>query len=134
MTKTTFQAAILAVAVAVGGVSFTSAALAAGPTNSPAAGATLRDAQAAMKAKKWDEAITHLKEVNNLAGHTPADTYIANQMLSFILVSQNKYGEAASVLEAQLGTRMADPVDRNAGEHCEHDREDTKDCDDGGIA
>ena len=107
MTKTTFQAAILAVAVAVGGVSFTTTALAAGPTNSPAAGATLRDAQAAMKAKKWDEAITHLKEVNNLAGHTPADTYIANQMLSFILVSQNKYGEAASVLEAQLGSSFA---------------------------
>ncbi len=112
MTKTTFQAVILAVAVAVGGVAFTSAALAAGPTNSPAAGATLRDAQAAMKAKNWDEAITHLKEVNNLAGHTPADTYIANQMLSFILVSQNKYGEAASVLEAQLGSSFATAAEK----------------------
>ena len=113
MTKTKLQAVMLAVAVAIGAGSISVSAYAAGPTNSPAAAKTLNAANAALKAKKWDEAVGHLKEVNGVAGHTPADTYLANQMLAYIYVTQNKYAEAAPILEAQLGSSFASAAEKN---------------------
>jgi hypothetical protein len=113
MTKTNLQAVMLAVAVAIGAGSISTSAYAAGPTNSPAAAKTLNAANAALKAKKWDEAVGHLKEVNGVAGHTPADTYLANQMLAYIYVTQNKYAEAAPILEAQLGSSFASTAEKN---------------------
>ena len=113
MTKTTLQAVMLAVAVAIGAGSISTNAYAAGPTNSPAAAKTLNAANAALKAKKWDEAVGHLKEINGVAGHTPADTYLANQMLAYIYVTQNKYAEAAPILEAQLGSSFASAAEKN---------------------
>ena len=113
MTKTSFKAIVLAVAMTVGGSALPHTALAAGPTNSPAAGKTLLAANTAMRAKKWDEAMTHLKEVNNIAGHTAADTYIANQMMAFVLVSQQKYAEAAPILESQMSSSFASATEKN---------------------
>lgn len=113
MTKTTFKAVLLAVAVAVSAGSISSTALAAGPTNSPAAAKTLNAANAALKAKKFDEVIGHLKEISSIAGHTPADTYLANQMLAYVYVTQNKYAEAAPILEAQLGSSFASAAEKN---------------------
>jgi len=112
MTKTKLQAVMLAVAVAIGAGSISASAYAAGPTNSPAAAKTLNAANAALKAKKWDEAIGHLKEVNGVAGHTPADTYLANQMLAYIYVTQNKYAEAVPILEAQQGSSFASAAEK----------------------
>ncbi len=113
MTKTSFHAVVLAVAMAVGAGSFTTSACAAAPANSPAAGKTLQAAAAAVKAKKWDEAVTHIKEVNGIAGHTPADIYLANTMLVNVLLNQQKYAEVAPVIEQQLNSSFASTAEKN---------------------
>jgi tetratricopeptide (TPR) repeat protein len=105
MTKTKFHAVILAVAVAVGGVSFTTQALAAQAV-SAAVAVPLKAANDAVRAQKWEEALTHLREVNGIAGKTAYDTYVMNQLMGFALVRSNKYAEAATVMEAQLGSSI----------------------------
>ena len=103
MTKTAFHAVILAVAVAVGGVSFTTDATAA-QNVSAAVAKPLDAANKAVKAGKLDDAIAKLREVSGISGKTPYDTYVMNQLLSFALLKQNKFAEAVPVLESNLNS------------------------------
>ncbi len=111
MIKSSFHAVVLAVAVAVGGISYTSQSLAANAV-SAAAATQLDAANKAVRAQKWDEAITHLREVNGIAGKTPYDTHVMNQLMSFALLRQNKFAEAAPILETQLGSSFTTAAEK----------------------
>lgn len=106
MTKTSFHAVILAVAVAVGGACFTADAVAAQAV-SAAVAKPLDAANKAVKAGKWDEAIAKLHEAGAVSSKTAYDTYVMNQLLSYALLKQNKQAEAVPVLEAILGSGQA---------------------------
>lgn len=105
MTKSKFHAVVLAVAVAVGGLSLSTGALAAQNVSASVA-VPLKAANDAVRAQKWEEALTHLREVNGIAGKTAYDSYVMNQLMSFALVKTNRYGEAATVMESQLASSV----------------------------
>jgi hypothetical protein len=62
----------------------------------------LHEAQEDLKAKKWTEAISKLKEADGIAGKTPYDQHVINDFLSFAYINTQNYAEAAKVLEAEL--------------------------------
>jgi tetratricopeptide (TPR) repeat protein len=106
MTKSAFHAVILAVAAAVGGASFTTQAVAAQAV-SAAVAKPLDAANKAIKAGKFDEAISKLREVGAASGKTAYDSYVMNQLLSYVLLKQNKFADAVPVLEAILNSGLA---------------------------
>jgi len=75
-----------------------------GNTVSKAAAKPLKAAQEAMQAKKYPEALAKLKEAQAVAGKTPYDDHLINEMLGFVYVRQNNYPEAAKALEAGLNS------------------------------
>jgi hypothetical protein len=111
MTKSAFRAVILAVVAAVGGTSFTTD-VAAAQAVSAAVAKPLDAANKAVKAGRLDEAIAKLREVSAISGRTPYDTYVMNQLLSFALLKQNKFADAAPVLESNLNSGLASPAEK----------------------
>jgi tetratricopeptide (TPR) repeat protein len=77
------------------------------PKNSAALAKPLKEANDDIKAKKFPDAITKLKTAEGMAGKTPADQYIIDQMLSFSYIKTQQYPEAAKYLEAQLDSGMS---------------------------
>jgi tetratricopeptide (TPR) repeat protein len=77
-----------------------------GPKNSPALAKPLKDANDALKAKNYSDAITKLKAAEGVAGKTPGDQYIIDEMLSFAYIKTQNYGEAAKVMEAKLDSGL----------------------------
>jgi len=77
-----------------------------GPKNSAALAKPLSEANAALKAKNYSDAITKLKAAEGMAGKTPADQYIIDQMLSFAYIKTSNLPEAAKYLEAELDSGM----------------------------
>jgi tetratricopeptide (TPR) repeat protein len=77
------------------------------PKNSAALAKPLKEANDDIKAKKFSDAITKLKTAEGMAGKTPADQYIIDQMLSFSYIKTQQYPEAAKYLEAQLDSGMS---------------------------
>jgi tetratricopeptide (TPR) repeat protein len=110
MRKVTFQAAVMAAAVAVGTMGIAPAAMAA-QSVSAAVAKPLDAANKAVKASKWDEAIAKLHEVGAVGSKTPYDTYVMNQLLSYALMKQNKFGEALPALESNLSSGLASPTE-----------------------
>jgi tetratricopeptide (TPR) repeat protein len=106
MSKVTFNAVIMTVAVAVGAACFTSNASAAQAV-SAAVAKPLDAANKAVKAGKWDEAIAKLHEVGAISTRTPNDTYVMNQLLSYSLMKQNKFADALPALESNLNSGLA---------------------------
>jgi tetratricopeptide (TPR) repeat protein len=64
----------------------------------------LKAAQDAMNAKKFDEALAKLKEVEAISGRSPYDTHLMNEMYGFVYVRTQQYAEAAKALEAGLSS------------------------------
>lgn len=118
MTKTTsqFVAALILGAASVGVLSVGVAPVAIAqdkkeepPKVSKAAAKPLKAAQEAMQAKKYDEALAKLKEVQGLSGLAPYDTHLMNEMFGFVYVRTGNYAEAAKALEAGLNSGFLDP-------------------------
>jgi tetratricopeptide (TPR) repeat protein len=100
-----FSAAfILATAVAVAGVLLPAVPAFAQQkqTNSPKLAAPLKAANEDIKAKKYSDAITKLREAEGIAGKTPYDQHLINDMLSFAYIKTQNYAEAAKTMEAEL--------------------------------
>src|SRR6516164_9041013 len=77
-----------------------------GPTNSPALAKPPKQANDAIKAKNYSEAITKLKAAEGMSGKTPADQYIIDEMLTFAYIKTQNYQEAAKVMEAKLDSGL----------------------------
>src|SRR5215467_13903381 len=77
-----------------------------GPKNSPALAKPLSEANAALKAKNYPDAITKLKAAEGMSGKTPADQYIIDEMLTFAYIKTQNYPEAAKYMEAKLDSGM----------------------------
>ena len=105
-----FAALILGAAVAASAVlvpaTSASAAEEKGPKNSPALAKPLKEANDALKAKSYSDAITKLKTAEGMAGKTPGDQYLIDQMLWFAYVKTNNLPEAAKYMEAQLDSGL----------------------------
>jgi tetratricopeptide (TPR) repeat protein len=74
------------------------------PMNTKAAGKTLQEAKKALDAKRYQDAITKLKEAQNISGRNAYDDFLINQMLSFAYLKTNNYAEADKVLEPMLNS------------------------------
>ena len=110
-----FAAALLGAVVAAGAVlaPATSAfAQEKQPKNSAALAKPLKEANDDIKAKKFSDAITKLKAAEGMAGKTPADQYIIDQMLSFSYIKTQQYPEAAKYLESELDSGMVPQADQ----------------------
>lgn len=70
------------------------------PKVSKVAAKPLKAAQEAMNAKKYQEAIARLKEVQSIPGKSPYDEFLMNEMFAFSYVRTNQYADAARHLEA----------------------------------
>jgi tetratricopeptide (TPR) repeat protein len=71
-------------------------------TNSAKLAKPLKEANDDLKAKKFSDAIAKLKEAEGLAGKTPYDQHLINDMLSFAYIKTQNFPEAAKVMEAEL--------------------------------
>jgi tetratricopeptide (TPR) repeat protein len=80
-------------------------------TNSPKLAAPLKAAQEDIKAKKYSEAISKLKEAEGTAGKTPYDQHLINDMLSFCYIKTQNYAEAAKTMEAELDDGFTPPAE-----------------------
>ena len=99
-------------ALAVGGALIVAAALtpvtsagAAEPSKqqpSPKLQKPLHDAQEALKAKKYPEAIAKLKEADAMAGKTPYDQHVINDFLGNAYINIQDYGAAAKMYESEI--------------------------------
>jgi tetratricopeptide (TPR) repeat protein len=78
-----------------------------GPKNSPALAKPLSEANAALKAQHFSDAIAKLKAAEGMSGKTPADQYIIDEMLTFAYLKTNNAAEAARYMEAQLDSGLA---------------------------
>jgi tetratricopeptide (TPR) repeat protein len=72
------------------------------PTNSAKLAKPLKEAQDALKAKKYAEAIAKLKEAEGTAGKTAYDQYLINDMLTFAFIRTNDYANASKTLEGEI--------------------------------
>ena len=111
MTKTIFRAAIVAVAMFGGAVGLSTEAVAANAV-SAAVAKPLDAANKAVRAQKWDEALTRLHEVQAIGNKTPYDTYVMNELMGFALVRTNKYAEAAPIMEANQASSFSSPAEK----------------------
>jgi Tfp pilus assembly protein PilF len=80
-----------------------------GPQVSKAAAKPLKAAQDALKDKKLDEALTHLKEAQEVKDRTAYDNFVINQDLLYIYVQKQDYGQAAPILEQTAQSQYATP-------------------------
>jgi tetratricopeptide (TPR) repeat protein len=106
--KVTLSAALFASAVMAFGTCAVVAPVHAAdkPMNSKAAGKPLQDAKKSLDAKKYQEAITKLKEIQGISGKNAYDQFVADQMLSYAYLKTNNYAEAEKVLEPMLNSEF----------------------------
>jgi hypothetical protein len=71
----------------------------------------LKAAQDAMNAKKYDEAITHLKEAEANSKKTPYDEHVINQLSGVTYARMNNYPEAEKAFAAQVDDGFTDQAD-----------------------
>ena len=100
MSKSLFPAVVTAVALLAG--AHGAFAAEAKNTVSKAAAKQLKATQDASTAKNYADCVTKGKDALNIAGITPYDKYVANQLLAFCYARQNNAEGAAAALEAQL--------------------------------
>jgi tetratricopeptide (TPR) repeat protein len=62
----------------------------------------LKEAHDDLTAKKYSEAIGKLKEAEGIAGKTPYDQHLINDMLSFAYIKTNDYPDAAKAMETEV--------------------------------
>jgi tetratricopeptide (TPR) repeat protein len=78
------------------------------PKVSKAAGKHIKAAQELMNAKKFQEAIAKLKEVQAIPGKNEYDEYLINEFLGFSYVRTKQFAEAAQHLEASFRSPFFD--------------------------
>jgi tetratricopeptide (TPR) repeat protein len=78
------------------------------PKVSKAVAKPLKAAQDAMNAKKFQEAIAKLKEVQAIPGKNPYDEYLINEFLGFSYVRTKQFAEAARHLEESFNSPYFD--------------------------
>ena len=71
-------------------------------TNSAKLAKPLKEAHDDLNAKKYADAIAKLKEAEGMAGKTPYDQHLINDMLGFAYARIQNYAEAAKAWEAEL--------------------------------
>jgi tetratricopeptide (TPR) repeat protein len=92
-----------AIIAAVGLVPATPAFAAEGKqTNSAKLAKPLKEAHDDLNAKKYADAIAKLREAEGMAGKTPYDQHLINDMLGFAYARTQNYAEAAKAWEAEL--------------------------------
>lgn len=74
----------------------------------------LQAAQAAIKASKWSECISQLRQADSAAGKTPYDEFAVAELLGFCAIRVNDYGTAARSLEKGLESGFL-PADQVSG-------------------
>jgi hypothetical protein len=80
-------------------------------TVSAAASKPLKAAQEALAKQNWPEALTHLKEVQDLPSKTEYDEFTMNQMYLFYYSRTNDMAEAEKVLEALVASQYLEKAD-----------------------
>jgi hypothetical protein len=100
---------VLASICAMGALSGAALAADQGPQVSKATAKTLKAAQDALKEKKLDEALTHLKEAQQIPERTAYDNFVINQDLLYIYVQKQDYSAAAPILESTAQSQYATP-------------------------
>jgi tetratricopeptide (TPR) repeat protein len=71
-------------------------------TNSAKLAKPLKEAHDDLNAKKYADAIAKLREAEGMAGKTPYDQHLINDMLGFAYARTQNYAEAAKAWEAEL--------------------------------
>ena len=66
----------------------------------------LHEAQEAIKAKKYAEALGKIKEAQGVDKKTPYDEHVINDMLAFVLIKTNDLPGAAKAMEAEIDDGM----------------------------
>lgn len=92
----------IALALGAGGAATSVAADAPKPSVSKASVKPISEAQKAIAAKKFDEAIAKLNEVDSIAARTPYDNFAAAQLRAYALGQQGKQTEALPYYIAQI--------------------------------
>jgi tetratricopeptide (TPR) repeat protein len=117
MRNNTMKVTALFIRVLVAGVAIIAAAglVAATPafaaegkqTNSAKLAKPLKEAHDDLNAKKYADAIAKLREAEGMAGKTPYDQHLINDMLGFAYARTQNYAEAAKAWEAELDDGFA---------------------------
>jgi tetratricopeptide (TPR) repeat protein len=81
------------------------------PTVSKALAKPLKEAQDAMKAKRYDAAIAKLKEVQGMSGKSPYDEHLMHEMFGFLYFRANDFASAARELEPGLSSGFLKPAE-----------------------
>jgi tetratricopeptide (TPR) repeat protein len=105
--RSRFLAAVMMAGLFAGTVAFVphSAVVAQeAPKVSKVAAKPLKAAQDAMNAKKYQEALTRLKEVQALPGKTAYDEHVTNELLGYVYARTKNLPESAKALEAGLNS------------------------------
>src|ERR1700726_2213675 len=112
MRNTTMKITALSIRALLAGVAIIAAAglVAARPafaaegkqTNSAKLGKPLKEAHDDLNAKKYADAIAKLKEAEGIAGKTPYDQHLINDMLAFAYIKTNDLPDAAKAWEAEV--------------------------------
>ena len=102
MSKSLFPAVAAAVALAAGMAGSSVAWAAEGNQVSKAAAKILKAANDAYQAKNWSECVKKANEGAAVAGHTPFDSYVANQLLGSCHQRMGNNEEAVKAIEAQI--------------------------------
>ena len=87
-------------------------ALSQTPTVSKTFAKPLKEAQDAMKAKKYDAAMAKLKEVQGMSGKSPYDEHLMHEMFGFLYFRANDYAAAARELEPGLSSGFLKPAEQ----------------------
>jgi len=106
------MAALAVSAVFAFGIAFTPAFAADKPQNSKVAGAPLKAAKASLDAKKYQDAINKLKDIQALSGKNAYDEHLVNEMLSYAYVKTNNLADAAKVIEGDLDSQFVTPPEK----------------------
>jgi Tetratricopeptide repeat len=109
MSKSLFPAVAAAVTLAAG-MAGSAAWAAEGPQVSKAAQKTLKAANDAYQAKNWNECVKKAQEGNTLAGRSPFDSYVANQLLASCNQRLGNNEEAVKAIEAQIESGFMAPA------------------------
>jgi hypothetical protein len=72
------------------------------PTVSKGVAKQLQEAQKATVAKNWKDCLSHVQAADAVAGKSPYDEYIINELLGFCSIRVNDYPTAAKALESGL--------------------------------
>jgi tetratricopeptide (TPR) repeat protein len=111
MKKIRAIAAVLNLAVLVAAISLPVSSVFAADEGkvSTKLGKPVTDAQRALQAKQWDQALSKLREADAIGDKTAYDQFMINQLYAAAYQGQKKYGEAAAVYEKLIESgRLSD--------------------------